>query len=280
MTIVAATATALLVWLLVRHPGARRVRLRLHQQDAPVHHVVGDATLAGLAVAATGLVALLGWGAGPGAVTTSSGLVLVTVLAAVQSSLRGRRVSRRAADVARACDLIGSLVAIGRIPSAALMLAAEDCPVLEPVAAAHRVGAEVPTALRAAGAGAGGKGLVRLAQAWEVGERTGAPLGQALGAVAESVRRDREIEQVVVAELAGPRASGQVLGILPILGLAAGVAMGGEPVQFFLTGLVGPLCLVLGTGLACAGVFWTDLLVLRATPGASRARMRRRDGPG
>jgi tight adherence protein B len=111
-----------------------------------------------------------------------------------------------------------------------------------------------------------------------VGERTGAPLGQALGAVADSVRRDREIEQVVVAELAGPRASGQVLGILPIVGLTAGVAMGGEPVQFFLTGLAGPLCLVLGTGLACAGVIWTDALVLRATPGASRARRGRRWG--
>ena len=102
MTIVAAAATALLVWLLVRHPGVRRVRLRLHQEDAPVHHVVGDATLAGLSVAATGLVALLGWGAGPGAVTTSSGLVLVTVLAAVQSSLRGRRVSRQRTSPGRA----------------------------------------------------------------------------------------------------------------------------------------------------------------------------------
>ncbi len=280
MTMVATGATALLVWLLVTHPGARRVRLRLQQRESSVRHFVGDSTLAACAVGVTGLVTLVGWGAGPGAVTTSIGLVLVTVVGAVRSSLRGRTVSRRAADVARACDLIGSLVAIGHIPSAALMLAAEDCPVLGPVAAAHRVGAQVPAALRAAGAGAGGKGLVRLAQAWEVGERTGAPLGQALGAVAAATRRDREIEQVVVAELAGPRASGQVLGVLPILGLAAGFAMGGEPVQFFLTGYLGPLCLVLGTGLACAGVFWTDALVLRATPGAYRARAGRRGGPG
>jgi len=280
VTVVAAVATALAVWLLGTHPGARRVRLRLHQRESPVRHVVGDATLAGLAVGATGLVSLVGWGPGPGAVATSVGMVLVTVASAVRAALRGRQVGRRAADVARACDLIGSLVAIGHIPSAALMLAAEDCPVLQQVAAAQRVGAQVPAALRAAGAGPGGRGLVRLAQAWEVGERTGAPLGQALGAVAEAVRRDREIEQVVAAELAGPRASGQVLGVLPILGLAAGFAMGGEPVQFFLSGSVGPVCLVLGTALACAGVLWTDALVLRATPGTYMATARRRGGTG
>jgi len=276
VTVVAAVATAWAVWLLVSHPGARQVRMRLHPKEAPTRHVVGDATLAAWAVGATGAVTWLGWGAGPGAVATSVGLVLVTVVATVRTSIRGRRVSRRAADVARACELIGSLVAIGHIPAAALTLAAEDCPVLEPVAAAHRVGAEVPGALRAAGVAAGGKGLVWLAQAWEVGARTGAPLGQALAAVAEAVRRDREIEQVVAAELAGPRASGQVLGVLPVLGLAAGFAMGGEPVQFFLTGLVGPLCLVLGTGLACAGVFWTDALVVRATPVPYRPRRPRR----
>jgi|GEM_PF-613482 len=278
MTVVAAVAMAALVSILVTHPGPRRLRLRLDERASPSRRLVGDATLAGLVVGVTGLVTLLGWGAGPGAVATSGGLVAATVAAAVRSSLAARAASRGAAEVARACDLIGSLVAIGNIPAAALLLAAEDCPVLEPVAAAHRVGAEVPAALRAAGAPAGRGGLVRLAQAWEVGERTGAPMGQALAAVAEAVRRERDVEQVVVAELAGPRASGQVLGVLPILGLAAGFALGGEPVRFFLSGVVGPLCLVVGTALACTGVVWTEVLVTRATPCAQKARTRPRRG--
>jgi len=278
MTVVAAVAMAALVSLLVTHPGPRRLRLRLDQPAMPVRHLVGDATLAGLAVGVTGLVTLWGWGTGPAAVASSGGLVVATVVAGVRSSLAARTASRGAEEVARACDLIGSLVAIGNIPAAALLLAAEDCPVLEPVAAAHRVGAEVPAALRAAGAPPGRGGLVRLAQAWEVGERTGAPMGHALAAVAESVRRDRGVEQIVVAELAGPRASGQVLGVLPILGLAAGFALGGEPVRFFLTGVVGPICLVVGTALACAGVLWTEVLVSRATPGAQRVRARRLRG--
>lgn len=101
-------------------------------------------------------------------------------------------------------------------------------------------------------------------------------MGQALSAVAEAVRRDREIERVVMSELAGPRASGQVLGVLPVVGLAAGFAMGGEPLTFFVTGVLGPVCLVVGTGLACAGVFWTDALVLRATPGVGVRRGRDR----
>ncbi len=280
MTLLAAVATAFAVWLGVSHPGRRRLRLRLHQRESPVRHAVGDATLAGSVVAVTALVSLIGWGAGPAAVSASVGLVLVTGAASVRAAVRGRRVSRRAADVARACELIGSLVAIGHIPSAALLLAAEDCPVLEPVAAAHRVGGEVPAALRVSGAEPGGTGLVRLAQAWEVGARTGAPLGQALAAVAEAVRADREVEQVVTAELAGPRASGQVLGVLPIVGLAAGLALGGEPLQFFLTGYLGPLCLVTGIALACAGVLWTDAMVLHATPGARRATARRHGARG
>jgi tight adherence protein B len=57
-----------------------------------------------------------------------------------------------------------------------------------------------------------------------------------------------------------------VLAVLPVLGLATGFAMGGEPLAFFVTGWVGPACLVVGTGLACLGVIWTEALVGRATP--------------
>jgi tight adherence protein B len=91
-------------------------------------------------------------------------------------------------------------------------------------------------------------------------------MGQALAAVAETVRRDHAVEQIVEAELAGPRASGQVLAVLPALGLATGFAMGGEPLAFFVTGWVGPSCLVAGTALACLGLVWTEALVVRATP--------------
>ncbi len=278
MTVLAAAAAAVVVLLLVNHPGARRIERRLGRRTPRLRPRVGEASLGGLALFATGLVALLGWGPGVGAVATSAALVLVTIAATLRSGVRRRARGRRATEVARACELIGSLVAIGYIPDAALTVASEDCPVLEPVAAAHRVGANVPAALRVAGGGDGGTGLLRLAQAWEVGERTGAPLGQALAAVADAVRRDREIERVVMSELAGPRASGQVLAVLPVVGLAAGCALGAEPLTFFVTGLLGPVCLLLGTCLACVGVVWTDALVLRATPAPDAPR--RRGGPG
>lgn len=279
MTVVASGAAAILVWILVTHPGARQLRQRLGQRGTPIRHVVGDSMLSWLVVGAAGIVTFLGWGLGIAAAVTSIGMVAVTGVAVVRATLRNKRENRRAAEVARACDLIGSLVAIGHIPAAALAIAAEDCRVLEPVVSALRVGTDAPTALRTAGEAAGGKGLLRLAQAWEVGERTGAPLGQALSAVAEAVRRDAEISQVVTAELAGPRASGQVLALLPVVGLAVGSALGSKPFHFFLTGVLGPLCLVFGVGLACGGVIWTDSMVLRATPGkANRIRARRRQG--
>jgi tight adherence protein B len=276
----AAVAAAFLALLVVRHPAARRLSTRLGRRRSRSHGVVGEAGFVALALCAAGLVALVGWGPGIAAVTASAGLVLVTLLATVRSGVRRRARSRRATEIARACELIGSLVAIGYIPDSALMLAAEDCEVLEPVAAAHRVGADVAGALRAAGARPGGEGLVRLGQAWEVGDRTGAALGQALAAVAEAVRRDHEIERVVASELAGPRASGQVLAVLPLVGLAAGFALGAEPLKFFVTGLLGPACLFVGIALACAGMAWTDALVLTATPrpGISRRRREARRG--
>lgn len=261
----AAAAVALMV-VVVPHPGGRRVRQRLGEVRVRGRHPLGDVTAAVLVVATLGAVTLTGWGPGRGALVTSAGLVLVTAAGSVGARVRSKAASRRAVEVARACDLVGSLVAVGQIPARALSIAAEDCPVLAPVAAAQRVGADVSVALRAAGTPPGAQGLVRLAQAWEVGERTGAPMGQALSAVAEAVRRDLAVEQVVEAELAGPRASGQVLAVLPVLGLATGFAMGGEPLAFFVTGWVGPACLVAGTALACLGVFWTEALVARATP--------------
>lgn len=276
MSVLAALAASLLAMMLVAPSGARRIAHRLGRTSPVARRVVGEVTVAGLAVCAAGIVALLGWGPGAGAVVTSTGLLVVTVLGAVRGAVRRRRRTRRAAEVAQACDLVGSLVAIGHIPEAALVLAAEDCAVLEPVVAAHRVGTDVAAALRVAGSRPGGEGLVRLAQAWEVGARTGAPLGKALAAVAEAVRRDRDIERVVMAELAGPRASGQVLGVLPLVGLLAGFLMGGDPLRFFVTGVLGPVCLVLGTSLACSGLLWTEGMVMRATPGAARPRRRRR----
>ena len=268
---VSAAAAVALLLVLVPHPGPRRLRLRLEQPRVRGRHPLGNATAAAVVVATLGVVALAGWGPGRAAVVASAGLVLMTAAASVGARLRARAAGRRAVEVARACDLIGSLVAIGHIPAKAVSLAAEDCAVLHPVAAAQRVGADVAAALRAAGVPPGAHGLVRLAQAWEVGERTGAPMGQALSAVAEAVRRDHAVEQVVEAELAGPRASGQVLAVLPVLGLATGFAMGGEPLAFFASGWVGPACLVGGVGLACLGVIWTEALVARATPKGTMA---------
>ena len=266
MSWLSAGAAVLLVLVLVPHPGSRWLALRLGRARVRGTHPLGNATVGVVVVASLGAVTLAGWGPARAAAVTSGGLVVLTAAASVGTRLRSRTASRRAVEVARACDLIGSLVAIGHIPAKAVSIAAEDCAALAPVAAAQRVGADVAVALRVAGVPPGAHGLVRLAQAWEVGERTGAPMGQALASVAEAVRRDHAVQQVVEAELAGPRASGQVLAVLPVLGLATGFAMGGEPLAFFATGWLGPGCLVAGTGLACLGVVWTEALVARATP--------------
>jgi tight adherence protein B len=242
------------------------LHLRLSPVQVRGRRRVGNVATAVVVVATLGGVTLAAWGPGRAAAVASGGMVVVTASASVASRLRSRAADRTAVEVARACDLIGSLVAIGHIPATAVRIAAEDCAVLAPVAAAQRVGGDVAVALRSAGVPSGAEGLVRLAQAWDVGGRTGAPMGQALAAIADAVRRDLAVEQVVEAELAGPRASGQVLGVLPVVGLATGFAMGGEPLAFFAAGWMGPACLLAGTGLACLGVVWTEALVASSTP--------------
>ena len=65
------------------------------------------------------------------------------------------------------------------------------------------------------------------------------------------------------ASLAGARATGTVLAGLPVLGVLLGQAMGASPIDVLLGGGVGGILLVLGSGLGCAGLLWTDAITER-----------------
>ena len=70
----------------------------------------------------------------------------------------------------------------------------------------------------------------------------------------------------VQARLAGPRATAVVLATLPLLGVGLGQAMGAAPLRVLCDTVVGHLLLVVGTALACAGVWWSARLISRAVP--------------
>ncbi len=275
MIALAALLTGALVWWLVA-PGGGSWMSRL----GPVVESRQVPRRNGLLVVAAGLavvtVVALVWGTGAAGIAAVIALMSATVGWLVHDRRRATAEIRHLGEVAEACRVLGSLVHIGHVPATALRLAAVDAPVLATVASAQSLGGRVPAALRALSDEPGREGFARVAEAWAVCEETGAPIAPTLAVVSDELRVERELASTVAGELAGPRASGKVLAALPFVGLAMGYGLGGDPIRFLTTGLIGPACLVAGVGLACAGMIWTEILVCRAE---RRRRPRLRTAP-
>jgi tight adherence protein B len=90
------------------------------------------------------------------------------------------------------------------------------------------------------------------------------PLADVLDAVGRDVTSRVRFAQRVRARMAGPRASGTVLAVLPVLGVLLGSGMGADPVRVLCTGSFGQLLLAVGTTLICAGLLWVTKLTSRA----------------
>ncbi len=221
--------------------------------------------LIGLLVALVGL-ALAYRSSGPkGAVISTALLVVVAtcVRLGVQYG-RARRASQARAEVAHACSLLASQIRVGRVPAEALRSAAEDCPVLAEASTAQTMGGDVAAVWRAASTRPGHSGLAYLARAWQVSTETGSPMARSLEQVSEALSADQALKMVVAAELAAPRATGKFMAVLPFCGLGLGYLLGGDPLDFLLSGWYGWVCLVLGVALAAAGVLWIDRLARQA----------------
>ena len=89
-------------------------------------------------------------------------------------------------------------------------------------------------------------------------------MAAALERVTANLADDHALAATVAAELAGPRATGKIMAVLPACGLALGYALGGDPVGFLLSGTLGWACLVGGVALAATGVLWVERLARRA----------------
>jgi tight adherence protein B len=180
---------------------------------------------------------------------------------------RRRRAERlRAAEVTDAClALVGELRA-GQPPPAALGSAAGAFPsLLGSAAAKARLGGDVPDALRTAAGAPGAGALVAVAAAWEVCERSGAGLADALARVADSLRAEEAVRREAAGQLASVRATTRLLAVLPVITLLALAGGGGRPLAFLLGHPVGLTCLVVGASLTSAGLLWVERLVRSAT---------------
>jgi tight adherence protein B len=267
MILLSLTCALLAVWALV--PGAAPAALaaRLMPEDAPIPRqrrpLWKYAGSAGLTVLCVGAVGSLTGGRGA-AIALATGIAVATGwhLATSHARMRAALCARR--SVTEACATLAAQVRVGRLPTDALAIAAEDCQILRPAQTAQLLGGDVTAIWHAQSRRRGHGGLAELARAWQISTRIGAPMAAVLERVAESMAAEESVRAVVAGELAGPRATGKIMAFLPLAGLALGYALGGDPIDFLLQSSLGWGCLVGGVGLAAAGVLWVESLAQRA----------------
>lgn len=262
MALVAAALAALAAWwwLPARDASLRRlgaVEERARGRAGPWFRsvvvaaacLVGAALIAGPRGAALGLCLLILGG---------------TVLGLWARRRRRALEASRRAEVVHAGELIAGLLRVGRVPTTALIEAAQDAPVLAAAAAEHAAGGDAAPAFRRESGRPGCAGMAELADAWEVAVRTGASLVESVDAAAQRLADEGDVARVVATELASARLAGRMMAALPFAGLLIGYALGADPLGFLLGSPAGWVCLNVGVALACAGVWWIDTVAARA----------------
>lgn len=106
-----------------------------------------------------------------------------------------------------------------------------------------------------------------LAASWRVAADSGAPVAAALAELAESMRESGRARRDIDVALAGPAATGRVVGALPLVGLGFGSVLGFDVVGVLLGTAPGLVCLGAGAGLMVLAQLWTRRLVRGADPG-------------
>lgn len=259
---IAALVAGLAAAVVVGSPPARHLRRLEVLEVASRRRWPRRLPLAGLALVVTALVGgarLVLWALTAGVIAATAGWL-------VTRHRRRRREAQAAEECARATRILASLLRSGQIPTIALAEAASDCPVLEPAAAASRMGADVAASLRRLAAVPGQGGLGAVAAAWAVSERSGAPIATVLARVADNLRRQRQLQAVIDGELAAARASGNIMAALPFLAVGLGFAVGVNPVAFLTRNVLGQVLILVGVSLTAAGVLWIDRLAAARQP--------------
>lgn len=179
---------------------------------------------------------------------------------------RRRERLRRIDQAAEAVDAIAAELTAGAAPARALERVSQEAPLLRSAAVAAGLGGDVPGALRSVVPPV--SPLIDLAAAWQVADRTGAPLVDVLEGIADHLAAQRETRREIQASLGPARATGHTLAFLPALGVALGTAMGHDPLGFLTQTVAGALLLAAGSALACLGVWWVERQADRAEAAA------------
>jgi tight adherence protein B len=182
---------------------------------------------------------------------------------------RGRAARQRERAVFELCAEVTGELRAGRQPDRAMLsaggLAARDLDDKgAAVLAAARFGGDVPEALRETARSPGAEGLLGVAACWQVAVEGGAGLAEGLDRIAGALRAQRDQREDLQAQLAGPRSTALLLGLLPVFGLLLGGAMGADPMRVLLHSPAGLACLTVGGLLEWAGLIWVARLMRSA----------------
>lgn len=251
-------ALAVAVWPVVALPvgargqGARALRPTAPRSSVAVWSVGGCA--AGAVVAGIGF----GWPIG-----AALALVMGTLLRLSATALRQRRERSERAELGVVLGLLGRELRAGTGGQEALEIAA----VTAGDALGRKLRAAMSQAFRAEGrpaeeGAAGCDSLGNLVAALRISDRHGVPPADLVEVIAGDVARAAAAEEVRIAQTAGPRFSGFVLGALPLFGVLLGTGIGADPVAVLLGGgTAGSVLLVVGTALVAAGLLWSARIV-------------------
>lgn len=201
-----------------------------------------------------------------------AGVVLATtVVVRRRRGLRHRRAVAESHALETALDALAGELRVGAHPVRAFALAAAESnhPAvvagLGGVAARARLGADVATGLReAARSSALPSQWARLAAYWELGGQHGLAIATLMQAAQRDIAARQRFSARAEAGMAGARASATLLACLPVLGVLLGQLIGARPMVFLLGGTGGLLSLI-GIGLVCAGLLWSDRITAQAS---------------
>ena len=103
----------------------------------------------------------------------------------------------------------------------------------------------------------------RLRSGWLLTRRHGLAFTPLIDALAADLSEQIAADAERAGQVAGPRMSGYVMAVLPLLGLALGVGMGADPFRVLLLTPVGNILLLVGVLLTCTGLLWSARIVRR-----------------
>ena len=138
------------------------------------------------------------------------------------------------------CDGLAAELTTGSAPEEALDRAVAFLePSITRTLTPLRNSADIPAGLELIAATPGAEGLRLLAACWRIGVERGGAFASVADGLASALRDEETHRQQVSAELAGARATAELLAVLPLLGIAMAAALGAQPLTFLFTTLPG-----------------------------------------